>query len=240
MSVRVEKLEEDGFERGKLAPEEVLTFLEDRKYVCPCCDKEFSERHVQTGKLKLLGHDSGLAPHYSPIDPLLYDVVICRHCGYGALVKTFDNLSFKNAQVIISSLPEKFKKIEYPRIYTEEIAIKRYRIALINALLIREKSSVAAYIYMRLAWIYRSMNDANTERRMMLASYEGFLEASKRELFPIIDLDQCTTYYIMADFLCRLGRQEEAERFFEKALNSEGIDNSLRKRIMERPFMSDK
>lgn len=211
--------------------------LYDRPYKCPCCGKEFTERTVRMSELSVCGQDSDLRTYYEPIDPIMYDIVLCKKCGYASLAKTFDHLTFSNAQEVAANITPKFKDSVFPAVYTENIALKRYKAAVLSGIIARKKSGELAYLYMRMAWIYRAQNNPGAERRMLLASFEGFLEAIQKESFPIIDLDEETLFYILGDFVWRIGKEEQAKVFYEKLLAKPGFSGGAKKRIEKHPVM---
>lgn len=221
----------------KYSQDEQMKCLYDRPYRCPCCDEEFTERTVRMNELKLLGQDSDLRTYYEPIDPILYEVVMCKHCGYASLAKTFDNLSFAKAQEIAANITPRYKNSVYPAVYTENIALKRYRAAILSGIVTRKKAGELAYLYMRMAWIYRALKKTDEERKMMQTALEGFMEAVQKESFPIIDMDEETLFYILGDFVGRIGKPEQARAFYEKLLRRPTLSMSAKKRIEQHPIM---
>ena len=72
--------------------EEEEKSLFDKRFVCPCCKKEFKSKHVKSGGVKLDHTEFDLRPVYKGMDGLKYDVIFCHNCGYAALERYFNEI----------------------------------------------------------------------------------------------------------------------------------------------------
>jgi hypothetical protein len=212
-----------------------LDCLFDKEYRCPSCDTGFLDRAVKDGSLTLSFEDTDFRKHYEPLDPLLYDVVCCTKCGYSSLAETFYDLTLSQVQSIAAGITPRFKTKAYPQTYTYDIGVMRYKAAIMSALATRAKSGEIAYLYMKLAWIYRSMGKKSAENTALLAACEGFMEAMRKEYAPFINLSMPIMLYIVGDFLYRLSKREEVRLFFAAAVSKKP---ELNEKIAKHPLIT--
>ena len=212
-------------------------FLFDKKVQCPVCDNEFKTKTVKTGKPHLIGSDPDLRPKYQGIDSVKYDVIVCPHCGYGALSRFFSYMTTHQAKLIHDNISVNFKGLaQTGDTYTYDEAIARYKLALLNTVIKKAKVSERAYTCLKLAWLYRGKAEnlkpeepdyskqkeecAKNEKEMLLNAYEGFVMSVSRELFPICGMDETTLDYLMANLARQVGKNDDALRILSKILVS--------------------
>ena len=222
----------------------------DKTYTCPVCDKEFKSKMVKSGKVKLLNLDSDLRPRYHYVDPLKYDVIVCPHCGYAALNRFFKYVTSIQAKLIKNNISSSFKGInEESEIYSYDDAIIRHKLALLNAIIKKSKTSERAYTCLKLAWILRGKVESlpeNTsdykkqveelgreELEFIQKAYEGFEEAFSTETFPMCGMDENTVTLLSADLARRIGKYDEAGRWISKVLISRDANERIKAKARE-------
>jgi uncharacterized protein (DUF2225 family) len=213
--------------------EEDIVF--DKTYTCPVCDKEFKSKMVKSGKVKLLSLDMDLRPKYQFMDPLKYDAVVCPHCGFAALNRFFKYVTSVQAGLIQKNISANFRGLkEEGAIYTYDDAINRHKLALVNSIVKKAKTSERAYTCLKTAWVIRGkeenlpenapdfMNLKNSlekeELDFIAKAYDGFDEAFSKESFPMCGMDENTITLLMADLARRIGKYDEAGRWISKLL----------------------
>jgi uncharacterized protein (DUF2225 family) len=236
-------LEEKKSEEEKKAKEKeqlnLLDYIFEKNFDCRVCGKPF-KAHTVKSKVKLEGIDEDLMPTYSPIDPILYDVLICPHCGYSALRSTFSSINERQSEYILETITPKFKHKPHPAIMDLDTAIADYKLALINCLVKKGKSNEKGFICMKISWLYKKKGDAENELLFVKQAYESFTEAFSRESFPFCGLDENTVSYIMARFSMKLGLYDDAMRLISRLIVSPGLTPRLKERTLDMKEMLKK
>lgn len=243
-----EKKEVKGSGEGESKPKELSEedLLFDKSYTCPVCDKEFKSKMVRTGKAKLVSADTDLRPKYQEIDPLKYDAVLCPNCGYASLNRYFNFVMGSQAKVIKEQISQTFEyKSEGDKIYSYDEAIMRHKMALLNTVVKKGKTSERAYTCLKLAWLFRGKREEmmkgeykqeevdellKEEVEFLENAHEGFVTAFSKEGFPMCGMDQHTVVYLVAELARRIGKIDEAKRWVSKVL----VARDANKRIKDK------
>lgn len=225
-------------------------FLFNKQVQCPVCDKEFKSKTVKTGKPRLIGSDPDLRPKYQGIDSVKYDVIVCPHCGYGALSRFFSYMTTHQAKLIHENITVNFKGLEETgETYTYDEAIARYKLALLNTIVKKAKISERAYTCLKIAWLYRGKAEqlsgsepdykqqkelcVKSEQEMLTNAYEGFVMCVSKELYPVCGMDETTLDYLMANLAKQIGRTDEALRLVSKILTSPTANTKIKDRARD-------
>lgn len=227
-------------------------FILDKKYDCPICMKEFSTKQVKTGRARFLGTDEDLRPKYSGVDTIKYDVMFCPFCGYAAVSREFNNVTSMQRQGILEGISNKFKGVSHDgEIYTYEDAIYRYKMALLTAMVKPAKLSEAAYIALKLSWLYRGAKEEvesseTPDAKLLKAykmgeehyceeAYKGFVKAVQTEYPPICGMDEGTINYLMSVLAYNNGDYEDAQKYAYMVIGSHSVTAKLKQR--QRDFL---
>ncbi len=206
----------------------ILDYIYDKSYTCPVCGNEVKARTVKVGKARNVSKDTDLMPRYENINPLFYDVVLCQNCGYAALSRYFEKLKHDQALLIKSTITQKFRAKVYPDLYDEDVAIERYKLALLNAVVKNSKLSEKAFICLKLSWMYRLKEDNENELKFSEQALTGFKEAFTKESFPICGMDTYTLVYLLGELSRRIGDNESALRWLGKVIVTPGVSPRLK------------
>jgi len=210
-------------------------YLFDKTYTCPICDKEFKNRTVRVGKVKLSGTDLDLRPKYDQVDLLKYDIIMCPHCGYAALSRFFKFVTSPQAKNIKTTISASFKpQTEVKETYSYEDALERYKLTLANAIVKQAKPSEKAYICLKTAWLLRGKGEHmdtsapdheeqkkkldEDENEYLHNALEGFLAARQTENFPMCGMDEPTVDYLIAVLSMRFEQYDVASRLLSGIL----------------------
>ncbi|HAU99619.1 MAG TPA: DUF2225 domain-containing protein [Lachnospiraceae bacterium] len=227
---------------AKLLTEKDYVFA--KTYVCPVCDSEFKNPTIRSNKARLIGTDIDLRPRYSHVDPLKYDVICCPHCGFAALSRYVDQLTYPQARLIRETISKNFKSIEFKDILSYDDALIRYQLALGNAMVKRARSSEKAYICMKMAWVVRGKIESfdfgpdennggifeaeEKEKELIKNALDGFLSARQNETPPICGMDNITIDYLMGALAYECGDIETAAKMVGLVLQNSGATKRMK------------
>lgn len=222
----------------------------DKTYTCPVCDQEFKTKNVKSGKVKLLTLDTDLRPIYQHMDPLKYDAIVCPHCGFAALSRFFKYVTSAQAALIKKNISAAFKGIkEAGNIFDYDDAIARHKLALVNAIVKKAKTSERAYTCLKTAWVIRGkaenlpknlpdynkqLEDLSKEELDFIAkAYDGFDEGFSKESFPMCGMDEITITLMMAELARRIGKYDEAGRWVSRVLISRDANERIKSKARD-------
>ena len=220
----------------------------EKSQKCRICDYAFKTKSVKTGKAKLVSQDIDLRPRYKEIDTVKYGVIACPVCGYAALAKNFDILTSGQAALIKEKISSFFTGLPEPgETYTYDDAIQRHKLALVNAVVKRGKTSERAYLCLLLAWLTRSKreeiealqpDDAAAQCSQLKAeeddflnkALEGFNQAYTKENFPLYVLDEQTSTYLIAALNLEVGNKDEAMKWAGKIIFNQNAPDRIKEK----------
>lgn len=206
----------------------VEDLLYDKSYICPVCHNGLKSKTVKVGKARLVSKDTDLMPRYEKINPLFYDIVICSQCGYSALSKYFERIKDEQAVQIKTKISPNYRSRIYPEIYDVDIAIERYKLALLSAVIKNTRNSEKAYICLKVGWLYRLKQDKENEAKFLEQALIGFRESFEKEPFPICGMDTYTLMYLIGEISRRLGNNEEALRWLGRVITGRNVNPKLK------------
>ncbi|RHW54182.1 DUF2225 domain-containing protein [Clostridium botulinum] len=204
------------------------SLLYDKEVTCPVCGNTFKAKSIKTSSYRILKKDSDLFIRYSIINPYFYDVWVCNECGYAAMKRDFSKIrSFK-----INSVKEKITPTWIPRVYPEvyniDIAIERFKLSLLNYVVIGSPYSKKGFNSLKLAWMYRLKDDYEKEKLFLNEALESLKEAYSSEDFPMYGMDRYTAMYLIAELMRKAGNTEESLRWFSNVITCPGISSRLK------------
>jgi uncharacterized protein (DUF2225 family) len=211
---------------------DVLNHLFDKQIICPVCNAHFKTKTVKSKSPRVVSKDSDFFFRYSVVNPYFYDVIVCNSCGYAAMRSDFDNIKTHKKELVFSNVTPKWKPREYPDILDEKLAIERYKLALLNALLINLADSTKAMISLKIAWMHRLLNNTDQELVFLNQALEGFNDAYIYEVFPIYGLQRDSLMYLLGELNRKLGHHQEALQWFSKTIVS--VNSSYKVKEMAR------
>ena len=199
---------------------DVLDHLFDKQIVCPVCNSHFKNKTVKSKSPRVISKDSDFFIRYSVVNPYFYDVIICNSCGYAAMKSDFENIKLHKKELVLSNVTPKWKPREYADILDEKLAIERYKLALLNAVLIDLPDSTKAMISLKIAWMFRLLNNSDQEKVFLKQALDGFNNAYIYEVFPIYGLQRDSLMYLLGELNRKLGDYQNALQWFSKTIVS--------------------
>ena len=222
----------------------------DRSFVCPVCDSSFTAKIMKTSKARMLGTDQDLRARYEGIDAAKYEVVMCPVCAYAALIRYFTNVTSAQAKLIKEKISQTVHLTAYDEeTYSYEQAVERYKLALVNAVVKRAKTSEKAYICLRNAWLLRGYRESlqekeqpdteliekleKKENEFLENAYRGFTEARQSEMFPICGMNTITIDYLLSVLAIRFKEYDVATKLLSTVITSSGANARIKDKARE-------
>ncbi|CUH93506.1 DUF2225 domain-containing protein [Herbinix luporum] len=245
-----EKDEEKDGKKSKQNTFSEADIIFDKTYTCPVCNTEFKSKAVKTGRVKLQSLDTDLRPKYVQADPLKYDAILCPKCGYAALNRFFKYVTNAQADLIRKNISVKYKPTAEPEsVYTYDDAIARHKMALVNSIIKKAKTSERAYTCLKTAWVIRGKAEnlpldtpnykeeiaklKKEEKEFLSNAYEGFSEAFMKEAFPMCGMDENTMTILVAELARKKGNLDEASRWVSRVLVSRDASERIKERARD-------
>lgn len=207
---------------------DVNKLLYDRKVKCPVCGQEIKVRVVKSSVARVKSRDTDTFVRYDIINPYLYDVWLCPICGYAALKSEFSKVRSYQLNDIRMKISNEWHGREYPDVYDEQIAIERYKLALLTAVVADFKDSRKAILCLRLAWMNRLLKKEKEEQFYLGKALQGFLSAYGNEDTPIYGLDTYSLMYLIGELYRRTDNPEKAIEWFSNVLVSRGANYKVK------------
>lgn len=187
---------------------DIAELLYDRPVRCPVCNTVFNARTVKQGVTKMEGTQVNLRPIYKTVDLICYDVVHCEVCGYTALNRNFKKLSDRQVKQVKEKISMKFIGKKYPEVYSYDIALERYKMALYTDMVIARKEVDKAYLCLKITWLLESLiyqTKSEEEKEGLRQAYQiyvdnaykGFSKNYSHVTFPIFGMNQSTYQYLL-------------------------------------------
>ncbi len=186
---------------------------------CPLCQREFKEPAPKIASLRISKRDSDNFTYYKEENPYYYEVFLCNGCGYAAMNNDFNNLKDYQKEKILKNITVRWTPRSYTTPYDEMIAIERYKLALITAIVSEGKKSTIGMILLRIAWMYRSLKSSE-ELLYLKDALIALEEAYSLEEFPIYNLEELSFKYLLGELHRRLHNNTEALRYFGDVITS--------------------
>ncbi|MGE4283819.1 MAG: DUF2225 domain-containing protein [Clostridia bacterium] len=224
--------------KDSLEQERIETdFLFDRKFHCPVCNSHITARSVKASSIRILSRDSDFMIHYKNPNPMLYDICVCTECGYAASSSQFNNLSPTQIGLIREKICTKWNPKTYSPIYNLDIAIERYKLALLNSIVKNGKASEKAFLCLRLSWLNRLKNDTENEKKFSQQALENFLQAFEKESFPIAGLDEPSLIYLIGELYRRAEDDNNALLWFSRVLSNRTATNKIKDMARDQKYL---
>lgn len=205
-----------------------MTNLFNKSSKCPVCESNFQNPSVKAKTFRIDSKDSDFFIRYRISNPYFYEVIICPVCGYSALRTDFDKIKKYQIKLIQERVSSKWIPRTFELPFTEKTAIERYKLALLNTILMEGNSSTKAIITLRIAWMYRLLNDIENEKIFLSQSLKAFNDTYTNEYLPVYGLDRFYIMYLIGELNRILGDDTMALRCYSDCLTSIGSPQKIK------------
>lgn len=195
----------------------------DKKCTCIVCKKTFSSKKLRSRFIKVTGYDTDFCPIYSSeeANPLLYYVDVCPDCGFSSTSEMSPYFPPGSLEAIQAKVCSLWAPRDFGQKRSRSDAIKTYKLALYCGMLKKEKHIIIAGLYMRLAWLYRGLNNEDQEQRFMKLAANAYLESYMADDFRGTQVSEVRLLYLIAELSWRTGQKEQAVKFLSKVIEQQ-------------------
>ncbi len=205
-----------------------LSLIYEKEIICPVCENRFKAKAVKISAPRMVKKDSDFFIRYENINPYFYDVWLCNICGYAAMKIDFERIKGYQIERVQKEISMKWKGKSYPDVYDVNTAIERYKLSLLNYAVIDAKASAKAMNCLKLAWMFRLIEDFYSESIFLNNALQGFNEAYYNEDFPIYGMNRYTTMYLIGELNRRLENYEESLVWLSKVVTTPAVPQKLK------------
>lgn len=207
----------------------------DCKKSCGICNEEYTTKKVRSRFVQPLTHDTDFCSTYKGMDtnPLLYYVSVCPNCGYSTTDEFSTTFPIGTKEAIQSKIEKHWQRKDFGQIRTIQTAINTYKLGIYSGIIKKEASIVMSGLYLRLAWIYRTIEINKVQEKRFLALAADQLELSySNGDFEQTSMTEMKLLYLVGDLHARLGNDRQAIRFLQLVIQHKSKDTE--KRLVEK------
>ncbi|KGR83559.1 MULTISPECIES: DUF2225 domain-containing protein [Lysinibacillus] len=196
----------------------------EKKIQCLNCKKEFPTLKVRSKFIKVDHTETDFQPIYADeVNALYYNVFVCEHCGF-SFTEDFTKYFAPGIQDHIrTQITEKWVHHDFKGERTVFQAIQAYKLAFLCGTIKKEKNVAIAGLTLRLAWLYRSLNNSGQEERFMKLARDYYMESYSTEDYSSTQMSAVRIMYMIAELSRRIGDIENATRFFSRVIEKQSV-----------------
>ncbi len=192
---------------------------------CIHCKNKFPSFKVRTKFIKINHTESDFRPIYSDsnVNAFFYNVFVCEHCGF-SFTEDFTKYFAPGVQgEIQKQITHKWVPHDFNGERTISQALQTYKLGLLSGTIKKEKFVTLAGLALRLAWIYRSLENTEQENRFLKMARDYYIESFSVEDYTGTQMTSLRIMYIIAELSFRINDLENATRFFSKVIEKQSI-----------------
>lgn len=202
--------------------------LYDKEVTCPVCQHKFSVRTVKISGYRMKKKESDFYIKYNIINPYFYDVWVCNMCGYASMKADFYKLRSFEIESIQKNITPKWRGRKYPEIYDIKISLERYKLSLLNYVIIESNASKKAINCLKISWLYRELGDIKNEELFRKQTLIGLKDTYLNEQLPVYGMDGLTILYLIGELNRRSGNYDEALKYLGEVITSRSPNRKIK------------
>lgn len=190
------------------------------KVNCLYCEKIFETSRVRPSFKRSTGTDTDFCIHYKDINPEYYVVRVCQFCGYSSTENFSETLSAVQRIAFEEKVKNNWSMRDYTGERNWEEALQTYKLALVCAQVRGEKIRVIAGLLHHIAWLYREKGNVELETKFLEFALKAYVTLYESEAS---ELNNARLMYLMGELNRRLGKYNDAVKWFGKVINDKRI-----------------
>ncbi len=196
---------------------------------CPVCGEN---THVVKMKARLttLKTDEDFCVHYKGVNPYLYKVWFCEHCGFAAEEKVFTApMPARTKEKIAEFLKGRKLALEFAEERGTAEAVAAYKLAIFYAEMSEATLHRRAGLYLALAWVYREAEEQTKENEMLAKAAELYDKSLMTENYPQSGMSDAICMYLIGAIYYRMGDFEKSGQYLSRIIGDQNIRTNDKK-----------
>lgn len=197
----------------------------EKKVECLCCKKTFPTTKIRSKLIKIDSTDTDFYPIYSEssVPAFYYNVFVCEHCGF-SFTEDFSQYFAPGVKEQISQqISTRWVQRSYHHERSPFQALETYKLAFVCGTIKKEKFVTLAGLALRIAWMYRKLQNTNQEQRFLKIARDQYTESYSTEDYASTQMSSTRVIYMIAELSRRTGDLEMATRYYSKIIESQHI-----------------
>lgn len=193
---------------------------------CPLCGGTFTTTKVRNRLTPKRRHEDFFI-EYEEINPYVYEVWVCPHCGYAAPEDYFYKLDDRQKAALQRLLAGKEVQVDFGGERTLQDGINAFKIAIFLASQVPTPASRLAGMYLRLAWLFRVAKDP-AELECLRQARVYFEQAYYQETLPLGGkMSGPAVKYLIGELYHRTGDTKAALKWFSDVVYDRSHSDGL-------------
>ncbi|AIQ49216.1 hypothetical protein R70723_27395 [Paenibacillus sp. FSL R7-0273] len=190
------------------------------KVICINCEHEFSTSRVRPSLKRAIRRDADFCSYYKDENPDYYVVRVCPSCGFASTENSADKLAEWQRKAFNEQVGSRWQSRDFGGKRTWDTALETYKLALICAQCIQDKSRIIASHLHHIAWMYRYTGDSEQEQRFLRFSLEEYIRVFENDGMGGND---ARLMFLIGELHRRVGEYAKAVRWFSRLINDQRI-----------------
>lgn len=200
-------------------------YLYPKKYKCPACHQPVVTQKVKHTGFVLDHQDEDFCAYYKDgVNPYLYTVITCPHCGYSASESYYHDMLESQRRAFKKIVGSKWVSQDFGQERDFSKAVITYKLAIYQGEVLHYSAFYIANLCLKLAWLYRIEGKEEQEHEFLYNALIQFAKAYKEESFPQLGMNLFDCSYLIGELYRRLGDSKEAFIWFQTTLKLPGLN----------------
>jgi len=198
----------------------------EKKMTCIFCGLPFISQRVRSRFAVPHRTDSDFCPHFREgnYNPHYYYVNVCPECGFAFSEEFSDQFPLGAKELIDSQIAKHWKKRNFGEVRDLQQAMESYKLAILAGTLKRENNVVLAGLCLRLAWLYRTEDNTEQERRFLGLALKAYEESFVHSDFTDTSMTEIRVLFMIGELSRRLEQYKKAVSYFSKIIQHKGAE----------------
>ncbi|SHI06269.1 DUF2225 domain-containing protein [Desulfosporosinus lacus] len=202
----------------------------EKKLTCIYCGSPFITQRVRSRFSVPYRTDSDFCPHFREgnYNPHYYFVNVCPECGFAFSEEFSEQFPLGSKELINSRIAKHWKKRNFGEERDLQQALESYKLAILAGTLKKEKNAVLAGLCLRLAWLYRTEDNTEQEKRFLVLALKAYEESFVHSDFADTSMSEIRVLFMIGELSRRLEQYKKAVSYFSKIIQHKDADGETK------------